>query len=127
LARQNLAASDVADRIELHAQRIEDLDETSVFTVAWLPGPFLDADVADRAIAVMRRALAPGGWLIFGVMAASGEPLGETLNRLRIVRSGGYPWTTGEVEERLHKHEFTQIGTFAPQLPIRLVTGQREG
>jgi SAM-dependent methyltransferase len=125
LARQNLAASDVAQRVELRALTIEDLDETAAFTLAWLPGPFIGEDVTDRALAVIRRALAPGGWLVFGVNAASRDPLGEALTRLRTVRSGGYPWTPEEVANRLRKHGYERIDTFAPALPIRLVTGQR--
>jgi SAM-dependent methyltransferase len=125
LARQNLARSDVTERVELRAMPIEDLDETAAYTLAWLPGPFIGADVADRALAVIRRALAPGGWLIFGMNAASRDPLGDALSRLRIVRSGGYPWTPEEIQNGLRKHGYEHIDTFAPALPIHLVTGQR--
>ena len=45
---------------------VERLEETATFTVAWLPGPFISAEVMDRALERVRCALAPGGWLIFG-------------------------------------------------------------
>ena len=43
LARQNLAQSGVAERVELRLQRVEQFEETTTFTVAWLPGPFIAA------------------------------------------------------------------------------------
>ena len=45
---------------------MERLEETATFTVAWLPGPFISAEVMDRALERVRCALASGGWLIFG-------------------------------------------------------------
>jgi SAM-dependent methyltransferase len=125
IARQNLAGSDVAERVELRTMSIEDLDEAAAFSLAWLPGPFIGAQVADRALAVIHRALRPGGWLIFGINASSDSQLDDALTRLRTVRSGGYPWTAHQVEECLKKHQYIQIDTFATAAPIRLVTGKR--
>jgi SAM-dependent methyltransferase len=101
LARENLAKSEVAERVEFHLRRVEDLDEAENFALVWLPGPFIAAEIADRALERLHRALAPGGWLIFGLNGQAPGPVEEALARLRIVRSGGHPWTRGEVEERL--------------------------
>jgi len=125
LARQNVAASGVADRIGLRSQRVEQLDETGAFTLAWLPGPFIAREIADRVLARIHRALAPGGWLIFGLNPPSADPLEEALVSLRTERSGGHCWTPGEVEERLRAFEFAQIEAFLPPVPIRLVAARR--
>jgi methylase of polypeptide subunit release factors len=45
LARKNLAKSGLVERVELRSQRMEQLEETATFTLAWVPGPFISADV----------------------------------------------------------------------------------
>jgi SAM-dependent methyltransferase len=93
LARKNLAKSGIAERVELRSQRVEQLEEVAHFTLAWLPGPFIAAEVLDCALERIRRALRPGGWLIFGLNMPPRNRLEGTLTALRSVRSGGHPWT----------------------------------
>ena len=125
LARKNLAQTGVAERVELRSQRVEDLDDKAIFTFAWLPGPFIAAEILTVALERIHRALTPGGWLIFGLLARPADPLGEALTNLRIMRSGGHPWTVGEVEERLNAQGFGRIGPFSPAPSIMLVLSQR--
>jgi SAM-dependent methyltransferase len=125
LARENLAQSDVADRVELRMQSVEQLDEVPTFAVVWLPGPFIAPEIADRALARIRRALAPGGWLIFGLNAVPQAPLERALASLRTARSGGHLWDATAVEERLRVLDFSDIETFPTALPIQLVIGRR--
>jgi SAM-dependent methyltransferase len=127
LARQNLAASGLAERIEVRLQRVEELDETSTYTLAWIPGPFIGAKVGGRALPLIRRALKPGGWLIFGLNAPLPGPLEEAISSLRVVRWGGHPWKPEEVKERLRAREFEEIETFPPGGPISFVIGRRVG
>jgi SAM-dependent methyltransferase len=61
LARKNLAQSGLLERVELRQQCVEELKETATFTVAWVPGPFISAEVVDRALEQVRCALVPGG------------------------------------------------------------------
>ena len=122
LARQNLAQSGVAERVELRSQRVEQFDEATTFTVAWLPGPFIAGEIADRALERVYRALVPGGWLVFGFNPPPHGRLEEALANLRIVRSGGYPWTPREVEEKLQEHGFERIEVYSPAPPIPAVT-----
>src|SRR5258706_8639575 len=109
LARENLAKSGVAERIELRSQRAEHLDDVATFTLAWLPGPFIAAEIAGRALERIHRALAPGGWLIFGINAPPLGRLEEALTTLRNARSGGYPWTPTDVEDRLRASDFQGV------------------
>jgi len=109
LARKNLASSGVAERVEFRSQGAELLQEEAAFSLAWLPGPFIAAEIAARALERVHRALVPGGWLIFGFNPPLPGPLAEALARLRIVRSGGYPWTSKEVEEKLKANGFEHI------------------
>ena len=125
LARENLAQSEVADRVELRMQHVEQLDEVPTFAVVWLPGPFIAREIADRVLARIRAVLAPGGWLIFGLNAVPPGPLERALASLRTARSGGHLWDAAEVEERLRALDFSDIETFPTALPIQLVIGRR--
>jgi len=125
LARRNVAASQVASRVELRSQRVEELDETAAFTLAWLPGPFISWEVAERALPRIHRALEPGGWLIFGLNAQPPGALGAALTNLRVVRSGGHPWNLREIEGQLRAQGYERIESFSPDLPIRLVAARR--
>jgi hypothetical protein len=125
IARKNLAQSGVADRVELRLQRVEHLDDKTIFTLAWLPGPFIDANIVATALERIYRALMPGGWLIFGLHPRPTDALGDALTNLRIVRSGGHPWTIREVEERLDAQGFERIEAFSPAPSITLVLSQR--
>jgi len=125
LARKNVAQSGVAERVELRSQRVEHLDEETKFTLAWLPGPFIAAEIITLALERIHWALTPGGWLIIGLLAQPADALGEALANLRIVRSGGYPWTISEVQERLGAQGFHRIEAFSPTPSITLVLSQR--
>jgi methylase of polypeptide subunit release factors len=124
-ARENLAQSAAAGRVEFRSQRVEQLEETARFTLAWFPGPFISAEIADSALERLRQALVPGGWLIFGLNAPPRAPLEQALTSLRSVRSGGHSWTPHEVEEKLRAHGFERIEVYSPAPPIMFVTGRR--
>lgn len=125
LARKNLSLSGLTERVELRSQGVEDLDDKETFTLAWLPGPFIPADIVAIALERIHRALVPGGWLIFGLNPGPPSALGEALTNLRIVRGGGHPWTTKEAEERLGAHGFERIEAWSPFPSIMFVLGQR--
>jgi precorrin-6B methylase 2 len=125
LARKNLAQSGVGERVELRAQSVELLQEVEAFTLSWLPGPFIAAEIADRALERVHCALMPGGWLIFGFNPPLPTPLAEAVASLRIVRSCGYPWTATEVEAKLRAKGFEQIEVYSPAPPILFVVGRR--
>jgi SAM-dependent methyltransferase len=125
LARENLAHSNVADRVTFRQQRVAELEEVGRVTVAWVPGPFFAREVVDRALASVVRALRPGGWLVFGLTAAPADSLADAVVRLRTLRSGGHSWTADEVVERLRQLEFTAIEAISPGPPVHFVLAQR--
>jgi predicted O-methyltransferase YrrM len=125
LARKNLSLSGVAERVELRSQRVEQLADETAFTLAWVPGPFIPADIAATALERIHRALAPGAWLIFGLHPQPPSALGQALANLRMLRGGGHPWTTNEVEQWLNAHGFERIEALSPFPPIMFVLGQK--
>ena len=127
LARANIAASNMQDRVTLRTQSVTDLDDTSAFTIVWYPAPFLPIEIAQQALANAKRALVPGGWLVFGIFAPQPDPLGEALTDLKIVRCGGHPWKMPEVEERLRGLGFEQVETFSPGSISVLVIARKPG
>jgi hypothetical protein len=73
----------------------------------------------------IHRALAPGGWLIFGLYAPPPNKLGEALTNLRIVRSGGHPWTTNEAREQLEVAGFERVESVSTSPYVVFVVGRR--
>jgi SAM-dependent methyltransferase len=111
LARRNIAAAHMQHRITLRRQDVDELDDRGVFSLAWLPGPFLAADAVRRSLERLQRALVPGGWLVFSLFATEPTRWGEALRALKVVRNGGHPWTKAELDEMLAAHGFANIST----------------
>ena len=125
LARQNLADTGMASRIELRAQRLQDIPDRDAFTLAWLAGPFLPPQIIATALATVRNALKPGGWLVFGLFASPPDPLGQALTALKVVRSGGHPWSNEDVESQMRDAGFEGIKSFTPPTLVRFTVGKR--
>ena len=125
LARKNLVQSSVAERVQLRLQKIEEFTDEAVFSLAWLPAPFIGEEAMLIALERVGRALQPGGWLIVGLYPPPADELGQILTKLRIVRSGGHPWTAIEIQERMRTLGFACIETFAPMPPVLFVLGRR--
>ena len=89
LAEAQVGASDVGERIELRAARVEDLEDAAAFDAAWLAGPFVPPPVLPVALTRVRQALRPGAWLLLGRFGAPPDPLASAVTRLRVLRSGG--------------------------------------
>lgn len=98
LARGNVAAEQLQDRIELRGQDVLSLDPAPAYDAVWLALPFLPGGIVPPALAAVHDALKPGGWLIAGTFAPAGpDRLSGLLMDLRTVRSGGHPWTAEDL------------------------------
>jgi hypothetical protein len=113
MARKNIAASGMQDRIDLLVQSVEELEESETFSLAWLPGPFLSAETVTAALERVRSALIPGGWLVFSCFSVGSERLSEPLTALKVLRNGGYPWRKDELESKLSDAGFEQVGSYS--------------
>jgi SAM-dependent methyltransferase len=113
LAHRNIAAAQMQDRIALRRQDLDALDDRGVFSLVWLPGPFLAADAVRRNLDRLRRASIPGGWLVFSLFAPERTHWGEALRTLKAVRNGGHSWKREELETMLADCGFASISSFS--------------
>lgn len=125
VARANVQAAGLCDRIELRAERAEELADRASYDLAWIPSFF----VAEPAFERVRRALRPGAWLILPVLRADPGTLGGSVVRLRATLWGGSALTLGEAAARLATAGFIDLVSFSssPSSATALLAGRVAG
>ena len=83
LARENVRAAGLEDRIELRAQPVQDLDDEAAYDAAWLAAMFMPRAVVAAAMPALRRAVRPGGMVLTAAMGVGGDGLPDAAARLR--------------------------------------------
>ena len=126
-ARRNVTAANLGDRIELRAQRIEDLADREAFDLVWLPQMFLPREVLERGLHKVWAALRPGGWILLIAYSTPGMDLDAVVYRLWNVLWGGDPLYPEQVAELLAAANFasTQVFPVLPGMTPKLIVGQR--
>lgn len=127
LARENVAAAGLGDRIELRRQAGEDLTDVAAFDLAWIPSAFVPERSISQLVARVHRALRPGGWLLFPTLHEGGEPLVSALARFRTATFGGLIRSTQDVEALLASSGFAEARTLPspPNAVMAMVVGRR--
>lgn len=127
LARANLAAAGLTDRVELRTADAADLDYHEEFDLVWVPGPFLAPGIVPACLDGVRRALVAGGTVVFGLFATVDDPLAEATQDLRVVRCGGHPWQIAEAESLLTEAGFADAHEIERtwNAPLRIVVGRK--
>lgn len=125
LARRNVAESPARARVELRLDSVETLADRETYDLAWFAGPFIPKQVVETSLPKVRASLKPGGILVFGLFAPAPSPIGQNLADLRIVRSGGHPWTTREIGDSLKASGFEAIEPHDTGTPALFVVARR--
>jgi SAM-dependent methyltransferase len=127
IARENVAAAGLADRIELREQAGEDLTDIGAFDLAWIPSAFVPERSIAPLLSRVHRALRPGGWLLFPTLNAGGDPLVTALARFRTASFGGLLADTQQVEELLRSSRFAEARTLPspPNAVMAMVVARR--
>jgi SAM-dependent methyltransferase len=120
LARRSVADAGLADRIEIRAGRIEDLEEHEAFDLVWLPGNFLGSAALPRALAVVREALRPGGYVLNACLGGGADDQRSAAARLRAVLWGGDTVAPEHVAGLLRQAGFEDVALM-DRLPNGLV------
>jgi SAM-dependent methyltransferase len=128
LARENVAAAGLQERIELRELTAEALTDAGEHDLAWIPTIFISDAALERAIERVHAALRPGGWAILGLYARPDDPLAAAVADLRTARHGGALGTPQDVAAMLSHAGFAGVDVvFEPKwrLPMVFVVGQR--
>jgi SAM-dependent methyltransferase len=91
LAEATVAASSVADRVEIRRQSVAELDETERYAYAWLPAPFVPESALRAGVRRVAAALVPGGWLALASHRFGRSPLADAIARFTTISWGGTP------------------------------------
>lgn len=125
LARKNVAREQSGKRITIRKQAVEDITDQECYSLIWLPGPFLSAAIVARAMPVLLQSLVPGGTLVFGFYSPPAALLERLVLEAQVIRSGGHPWSPGEVEALLSDSGFSDIGRYGVSSFLTLVVARR--
>jgi precorrin-6B methylase 2 len=113
-ARGNVAAANLADRIELRQQGVEHLNDREAFDLAYVAQVFIPDGVFEAGLARVWRALRPGGWLSMPAISAAGDDLEAALSRLRNRLWGGGVRLPEHVAEAARAVGFTGVQVSPP-------------
>jgi SAM-dependent methyltransferase len=109
LARENVAAHGLTDRIELRAQRGGDLTGNAEFDVAFLPAKFFDDAAVEETLRALSTSLKPEGFILTAAWRDPGEPRAAAVSKLRDELWGAGPRPTDTVSTMLVRAGFREV------------------
>jgi predicted O-methyltransferase YrrM len=109
LARQNIAASDVAARVTVRKQDVAGFTDHTGFELAYLPAPFVPRPALEAGLPRVAAALRPRGWVFMAHGKFGGTPAEDALTRLKTVVYGGTPLGEAEAYNLLRSAELTSV------------------
>jgi len=107
-ARRNVVSAGLEARVELRAQRVEELEDEVAYDFAFLPIVFLSTATVRSGLASVHRALRPGGWVLMGSLGVPGDDLRPAVARLRATLWGSEalaPEAVGRLAEKVGYEE----------------------
>lgn len=127
-ARRNVVAAGLERRIELRAQRVQDLADEETFDFAFLPSVFLSTDTLRAALPAILRALKPGGWVMTATPGGTDGALGPALARLRATLWGSAGLSPQEIRDLLAEAGYAEVRVFdvPPEATLVPVAARRD-
>ena len=128
LARANVAAAGLQERIELRQVAVQQLRDAGAHDLAWVPTFFISGNVLDPAVERVHAALRAGGGAILGLYTRPDHPLATAVADLRTVRQGGPLVTPNELAALMTRVGFAGVDILSdPAWPTVFVVGRRPG
>ena len=127
IARENVRAAGVEDRITLLQMPAEELSDEKAFDLAWVPSPFIPPDAVKVILGKAFTALRPGGWILFATVNPGTDEAAAAFARLRTALWGGGVWSTAEMESLLKSNGFVEVRALPapPGSPAAMIAGRR--
>jgi SAM-dependent methyltransferase len=117
VARQDVVAAGLDDRIEIREQSVAALADVAAFDLLWLPQPFIPIDTLRQALPRLRTSARPGAVLIMALATHDESGLVGLANDLRNLMAGGGTLRLPAAAELLRTAGFTDV------TPIKLSSG----
>jgi SAM-dependent methyltransferase len=124
LAREAVAASAHAHRVEIREQDVTALNEPASYSAIWFPILFFPRHVVEAAMPGIVAALREDGMLIIPRAAPPPPGLPAALARLQMLRNGGAGWTDDELTALANASGLTDV-TFCPGPAMAAMPGGR--
>lgn len=107
IARDNVAAAKMNDRVELRKLALEDMRDEQSFDLAWLPSFFIPSvrSAAPRIHAAMR----PGGWVVCALVGSGGNAKQNAVTAFVGELWGGEQLTPDEASEMFRTAGFSTV------------------
>lgn len=127
LAGQEIAGRGLDRRIETRKADVAQLEDTDEYDVAWLPQPFIPPPALREGLDRLRRALAPGGWLVMPIKGPDPQegPLADALARHAGQLLGGGLLGEDEARELLEGKGYAEVDVLTAG-PLTVAVGRRD-
>jgi predicted RNA methylase len=109
LAREGIAACDVAARVTVRKQDVAGFTDDIGFDLAYLPAPFVRRPALAAGLPRVVAALRPGGWVFVAHGKFGGTPAADSLTRLKTLVYGGTPLDDAEASDLLRSAGLTSV------------------
>lgn len=111
LARSELAAAGLEDRVELRLQSVADLLDVDAYDLVWLPQAFIPRSALEPGLRAVFGALRPDRWLVAAVTAAPSDA--DDFQRAVYAHgahlTGGGSISVTEIRSLLHATGFDEV------------------
>jgi SAM-dependent methyltransferase len=127
LARENVAAAGLGERIELRAMRVEELKDSDRFEAAYVSQMYMTDDPLIRGLRAVRAALRPGGRVLLTAASVAGDGLRPALSRLRNELCGGGARLPEDLIRMLDECGYEAVEVLEGEGTTHPVVGRRPG
>jgi precorrin-6B methylase 2 len=125
LGEAHVRQAELADRIAIRRERVEDLADQMVFDLAFFPQMFLPDKIIERALQRIFCALKPGGWVLVAVLAQDDQSTLSAVNQLKNLLWGGNTRDVARLKPLLESAGFDPVIRAPGRKALRMICARR--